>query len=139
MADVLTKKQRSFNMSQIRSKDTKPEIKIRKQLYKKGIGGYRVHYKLFGKPDIVFPAKKIVVFIDGCFWHKCPKCFIEPETRKEFWMKKIKGNVDRDHKVNIKLKKEGWKVLRYWEHEIKKSPERVVLKIIKKLKHINFY
>ncbi|OQX22701.1 MAG: very short patch repair endonuclease [Candidatus Altiarchaeales archaeon A3] len=138
MADVLTKKQRSFNMSQIKSKDTKPEIKIRKQLYKKGIRGYRVHYKLFGKPDIVFPAKKIVIFIDGCFWHKCPKCFIESETRKEFWMKKIEGNVDRDHKVKVKLKKEGWTVLRYWEHEIKKSPEQVALKIIKKLKHINF-
>jgi DNA mismatch endonuclease (patch repair protein) len=134
MADVLTKEQRSFNMSQVRARDTKPEIKIRKELYKNGIRGYRVNYKLFGKPDIVFPTKKIVVFIDGCFWHKCPKCFKEPETRKEFWIKKIEGNINRDKEVNVRLKKEGWKVLRYREHEVKKSPGRVASKIIKKLK-----
>ncbi|MEO0128601.1 MAG: very short patch repair endonuclease [candidate division WOR-3 bacterium] len=134
MTDVLTKEQRSFNMSQIKGKNTKPEVLLRRLLYSKGIRGYRIHYKLSGKPDVVFTKKKIAIFIDGCFWHKCPVCFITPETRTEFWMKKIEDNVKRDKTVNKKLEKEGWTVLRFWEHEIKKSPGSVVSKIIRWLK-----
>jgi len=118
-------------MSQIRAKDTKPEMIIRKLLCREGIRGYRVHYRLLGKPDIVFPRKKIAVFIDGCFWHKCPVCFVEPETRKKFWMKKIEGNVKRDKEVNRFLKDKGWKVLRFWEHEVRKNPKKVLFKIAK--------
>jgi len=134
MTDVLTKKQRSFNMSQIKGKNTKPEVILRRLLYSKGIRGYRIHYKIFGKPDIVFIKKKIVIFIDGCFWHKCPVCFVKPETRMEFWMEKIEKNVERDKTVNKNLEKEGWVVLRFWEHEIDKSPDRVVSKIVQWLK-----
>jgi DNA mismatch endonuclease, patch repair protein len=130
MVDVLTPDQRKFNMSRIRAIDTKPEIKLRKLLRSEGVRGYRIHYKLPGKPDIVFTKKKIAIFIDGCFWHKCPECFHEPETRKEFWMKKIQSNIDRDHKVRGHLKEEGWTVVRIWEHEIKKEPEKAVKKII---------
>jgi len=133
MADVLTKEQRSYNMSRIKGKNTKPELLLRKLLFRKGVRGYRIHYRLVGKPDLVFPSKKVVVFIDGCFWHKCPKCFIEPETRKEFWINKIEGNVKRDKEVNKILKKEGWKVLRFWEHEIKTKPDKIVSRIIKEL------
>lgn len=133
MTDVLTKEQRSYNMSQIRGKNTKPELLLRKLLFNRGIRGYRIHYKLVGKPDIVFPSKKVVVFVDGCFWHKCPKCFIEPETRKEFWMSKINGNVKRDKEVNKILKKDGWRVLRFWEHEVKIIPDQIVSKIIRAL------
>jgi DNA mismatch endonuclease, patch repair protein len=130
MADVLTPVQRKYNMSRIKGKNTGPELKLRKLLYASGVRGYRIHYKLSGKPDIVFTKKKIAIFIDGCFWHKCPVCFQEPETRKEFWMKKIQSNIDRDKKVDEKLKNDGWKVIRIWEHEIRKRPKNVVSKIL---------
>ena len=130
MADVHTQEQRTYNMSCIRGKNTGPELTLRKILFAEGFRGYRIHYDLPGKPDIVFTKKKIAIFIDGCFWHKCPLCFHEPETRKEFWMKKIQSNVDRDKKVNELLKNDGWTVIRIWEHEIKKEPENAVNKII---------
>jgi len=100
MTDVLTQAQRKYNMSRIRAKNTGPEVRLRKMLFAAGVRGYRIYYKLPGKPDIVFIKKKVAIFVDGCFWHKCPICFQEPETRKEFWMKKIQSNVDRAAKVN---------------------------------------
>ncbi len=130
MTDVLTPEQRKLNMSRIRAKDTSPEKKLRQMLREKGIRGYRIHYNLPGKPDMVFVRKKIAIFIDGCFWHKCPVCFREPETRKEFWMKKIQSNVMRDEKINTQLKEQGWHVIRIWEHEIRKEPEKVTASII---------
>lgn len=133
MTDVLTREQRTFNMSKIRGKNTGPEIKLRKLLWSQGIRGYRIHYNLPGKPDIVFTKKKIAIFIDGCFWHKCPVCFQVPETRKEFWIKKIYSNVERDKKVNKQLKAEGWTVMRFWEHDIRKKPDNVIKKIKKKM------
>ncbi len=129
MTDVLTPSQRKHNMSRIRGKNTGPEIKLRKLLWSHGIRGYRIHYNLLGKPDIVFIKKKIVIFIDGCFWHKCPVCFQEPETRKEFWMKKIRSNVEHDSKVNEQLLNEGWTIIRFWEHDVRKNPEQVIGKI----------
>jgi DNA mismatch endonuclease (patch repair protein) len=116
-------------MSRIRAKNTGPEVRFRKLLFANGIRGYRIHYKLTGKPDIVFTKRKIAIFIDGCFWHKCPVCFQEPETRKEFWMKKIQSNIERDKKVNEKLREDGWTVIRIWEHEIRKNPFQVLEKI----------
>jgi DNA mismatch endonuclease, patch repair protein len=133
MTDVLTREQRTFNMSKIRGKNTGPEVKLRKLLWSQGIRGYRIHYNLPGKPDLVFTKKKIAIFIDGCFWHKCPVCFQEPKTRKEFWMKKIHSNVERDKKVNEQLKVEGWTVMRFWEHDIRKKPDNVIKKIKKKM------
>jgi DNA mismatch endonuclease, patch repair protein len=129
MTDVLTLAQRKLNMSRIKAKNTGPEIKLRKLLSAHDIRGYRIHYNLPGKPDIVFTKKKIAIFIDGCFWHKCPVCFQEPETRKEFWMKKIQSNIDRDKKVNDQLKDDGWTVMRFWEHDVRKNPEVIVKKI----------
>ena len=133
MTDVLTREQRTFNMSKIRGKNTGPEIKLRKLLWSQGLRGYRIHYNLPGKPDIVFTKKKIAIFIDGCFWHKCPICFQEPETRKEFWMKKIQSNVERDKTVNEQLKVDGWTVMRFWEHDIRKKSDNVIKKIKKKM------
>ena len=130
MTDILTPSQRKYNMSRIRGKNTGPEIKLRKLLWTQGVRGYRIHYRLLGKPDIIFTKKKIAIFIDGCFWHKCPVCFQEPETRKEFWMKKIGSNVERDLKNTRQLQEEGWTVLRFWEHEIRKTPDEVIEKIL---------
>ena len=129
MTDVLTPEQRRKNMSRIRGKNTSPEMKLRKMLWESGLRGYRVHYKLPGKPDIVFTRKKVVVFVDGCFWHKCPVCFRPPETNAEFWNEKLQKNVERDLRVTQELETLGWVVLRFWEHEIKKTPEDVVKRI----------
>jgi len=131
MTDVHTKKQRSYNMSMIKGKNTEPELILRKLLSSNGIKGYRLNYRLTGKPDIVFSKYRLAIFIDGCFWHKCPKCFIQPENNKEFWKKKIKGNVKRDKTVNKLLKQEGWKVIRIWEHLLKKSPNQVYSRILR--------
>ena len=118
-------------MSRIRSKNTKPEVLLRKTLWNLGFRGYRIHNKdLPGKPDIVFKKKKIAIFIDGCFWHKCPLDFQEPKTNTEYWMKKIQANVDRDKKVNEQLRNDGWVVVRIWEHSMRKEPEKTVKRII---------
>ncbi len=119
MTDVLTRKQRSYCMSRIRAKNTQPEFLLRQAISSAGIKGYRLHYKLTGKPDIVFPKRKITIFIDGCFWRKCPRCFTKPATNKRFWKRKIESNVKRDKFVNAELGKRGWRILRIWEHEVR--------------------
>lgn len=129
MADVLSDEQRKLNMSRIRGKNTTPEIKFRKILYARGFRGYRIHPDLPGKPDIAFTRYKLAIFIDGCFWHRCPVDFKEPETRKDFWVKKINSNVERDQKVNLELQSMGWTVLRIWEHEIRKDPEAPIQRL----------
>lgn len=115
-------------MSRIRSKNTTIEIKFRKLLWNKGYRAYRIKNKIIGKPDVYFPTKKIAVFIDGCFWHKCPKCYIESKSNKKYWVPKIKRNVERDRKINSELKKQKIKVTRIWEHEIKKDIGKPFLK-----------
>lgn len=120
MADVLTKKQRSYCMSQIRGKNTKPEVILRKALWSAGLR-YRIKNKLPGKPDLVYPTLKVAIFIDGCFWHRCPIHFQAPKSRASFWEKKIQGNVARDQRNNELLQSDGWLVVRVWEHEIKES------------------
>jgi DNA mismatch endonuclease Vsr len=131
MTDVLTPEQRKKNMSRIKGKNTTPEIKLRKILFSHGIRGYRVHYPLPGKPDIVFIRKRIAIFVDGCFWHKCPQCYREPDIRKEFWVSKIQGNVERDNKINEILMNQGWTVIRFWEHDIRKNPNQVLEKLFR--------
>lgn len=129
-------------MSKIRSKDTKLEkcfLKlISSALYPKGIR-YRKHYaKLLGKPDIAFVNKKVAVFIDGDFWHGYKFKKRKEQLPKKYWIKKINGNIARDRKINRKLKKIGWKVVRIWEHEIKKNPTKAISRIEKALvKKIN--
>ena len=121
-------------MSHIRSQWTSQEVKIHNYLKGNKIK-HKMHPKLDGNPDILLINTKTLVFLHGCFWHKCPKCFIEPETRKKFWKEKLNGNVKRDREVNRLLEKEGWKVLRFWEHQIRKSAEKAAKKIMQELKH----
>lgn len=106
MTDVLTPKQRSFCMSQIRGRDTKPEIWLRKQLWALGLR-YTLESRLPGKPDMVFPRYRVVVFVDGCFWHGCPKHLVKPKTNRSFWLKKINLNRVRDRKVTSGEKGSG--------------------------------
>lgn len=125
MVDVHTPEQRSKNMSAIKAKNTKPEIQLRKLLWSSGLR-YRLKNKLPGKPDLVFPSKKLAIFVDGCFWHQCPSHFKMPATRTDFWDKKIKFNIARDKVVNAQLQELGWTVLRFWEHEVKQTSDKVI-------------
>jgi DNA mismatch endonuclease (patch repair protein) len=131
MADILTKEQRSYNMSMIKGGNTKPEIRLKSFLASKGLKGYKTGSKLPGKPDIVFPGYRLAVFVDGCFWHKCQRHFVIPQTNRKFWLDKINGNVKRDRLMNQKLRKAGYSVLRFYEHSIKRDLNRCYMKIYK--------
>ncbi len=104
-----------------KSKDTKPELAIRKALWQAGIRGYRLHWKKApGKPDIAFPGKKLAIFLNGCFWHRCPKCKLSmPKNNSDFWVLKFERNVERDQQKIDSLKKLNWKVIVIWECEMK--------------------
>ena len=136
--DNLSREDRRKNMQHIRSKDTVPELLVMKELKRRKIYFAKHVNKIIGKPDIVFRRKKIVVFIDSDFWHYNPKKFIMPTTNTIYWQEKIYKNRKRDKLVNKSLKKDGWTVLRYWESDIKKDKNKVVDKIIKKLKNTNY-
>ena len=86
------------------------------------VTGWRRHLPLPGKPDFAFPKQKVAVFVDGCFWHGCPKCYTRPKTNRKFWDKKREDNMARDKRVNRQLRRKGWKVIRIWQHALKKSP-----------------
>lgn len=127
--DVLTKKQRHKNMSHIRSKNTKPEILLRKALWHCGLR-YRKNYKkLPGTPDIAITRYRIAIFVDGDFWHARGHEEHPGEqigTNKDFWQKKLKRNIERDKEVNDELTESGWLVLRFWESDIKKDLQKCV-------------
>lgn len=117
MVDVHNKKTRSYNMSMIRSKNTKPEIIVRKFLFGNGFR-YKLHDKMLpGKPDLVFPKYKTVIFIHGCFWHGHEGCkyFVIPKTRRKWWLEKINRNKHLDTENSGKLKKLGWKIITIFE------------------------
>lgn len=123
MADVHSDKTRSYNMSQIKGKDTKSEIFVRKYLFSKGFR-YLINDKRYpGHPDIVLPKYKTVIFVNGCFWHihKGCKYFVWPENNKYFWRIKLLSNVARDQKNYNKLTALGWKVIIIWECELQKG------------------
>lgn len=123
MADNHTKEIRSYNMSRIRSKNTKPEEMVRKYLFSQGFRYRKNDTRLPGNPDIVLPKYKTVIFVNGCFWHKHENCkfFVWPKTNEDFWRTKISANVSRDQE-NIKLLSElGWNVIVIWECELKKQ------------------
>ena len=130
MPDKFDKKTRSAIMSRIRSKNTSLEVNFRKILWKNGFGHYRIHYNLPGKPDVVYVSRKIVIFIDGDFWHGYNWKKLGKIPPKKYWQEKIQKNIDRAKKYNRQLRKDGWTVLRFWEHDIIKNP----IKSIKKIK-----
>ena len=133
--DVLTKEQRTKNMKAIKGKDTKIEIRLRKAIWNKGYR-YRKNYnKLIGKPDIVLPKYKIVIFCDSEFWHgkNWEEKKYSIKTNSEFWIKKIEGNIKRDKEVTKKLQDDGWIVLRFWGDDILKNLESCVERIEKNI------
>lgn len=128
--DVMSPQQRSHCMSRIRGKDTQPEMALRSALWSAGLR-FRIHYPIAGKPDIVFPRARTVVFVDGCFWHGCRQHGVEPKSNSAFWRKKIGRNVERDEAVSAVLASHGWSVLRYWEHEVNTELPRVIHEILR--------
>ena len=128
MTDVLTPSQRSYCMSRIRSKNTGPELKLRRTLFRNGLR-YKVKSLLAGKPDIVFSRARVVIFVDGCFWHGCPDHSRKPRTNAEYWGPKIEKNISKDAKVTLSLVRDGWFVIRLWEHQIKDDVEGCAFKI----------
>ena len=127
MADVLTKKQRSYNMSQIRSRDTRPEMAVRSIVHRMGYR-FRLHARdLPGKPDIVLPRHEKIIFVHGCYWHmhRCRYGRVIPATNTEFWQNKRMGNVARDRKNLRKLRRDGWSVLVVWECWLR-DPDKLV-------------
>src|SRR5205085_8640731 len=104
------------------------------QIFKKhSIVGWRRQTKVFGKPDFIFPGKHIAIFVDGCFWHSCPRHKSQPASNSEFWKTKLARNVARDKLVNRTLKRQGWQVMRIWQHELLRRNESYLLRRIQKL------
>lgn len=129
MADVHSKKIRSYNMSQIKGRDTKPEIMVRKYLFSCGFR-YRLYSKkLPGSPDIILRKYRTVIFINGCFWHGHEGCqyFVVPKTRTDFWLNKINTNILNDKKNTVQLEAMGWHVITVWECELKKAKREETL------------
>jgi DNA mismatch endonuclease (patch repair protein) len=121
------------SMKSNRNRDTKPEILLRQSLWNSGLKGYRKNFnKLPGKPDIFFPRKKISIFINGCFWHQCPRCRPpRPKSNNAFWNRKLDNNIKRDKRNYSILKKQGIKVIIVWECELKSDLKKVINKIKK--------
>ncbi len=123
-APIPKNEQTSRTMSAIKAKNTKPELLLRKVLWQSGIRGYRLHWKKApGRPDIAFPGKKIAIFVNGCFWHRCSYCNPAiPKVNIEFWEEKFRRNVERDQKKIQELENDDWRTLIIWECQLKRDP-----------------
>ena len=129
MADVFTRQKRSQVMSRIRSQGNKEtEVALLSILRTNKISGWRRHLPLPGKPDFTFRKEKLVLFVDGCFWHGCPSCYRRPSSRTSYWDRKFRRNKRRDREVGRVLEIKGWRVIRIWHHELRRR-ERVAGKI----------
>lgn len=119
---IPTTPERSRIMSAIRSAGNRStEQRLVQVMRRYKIKGWRRNYPLFGKPDFVFPRHKLIVFVDGCFWHGCPRCHKEPHTNSDYWREKIRQNALRDRRNSRKLRAAGWRVMRIWEHDLKRE------------------
>lgn len=135
MSDKLTPEKRSWNMSQIKGKDTKIEVEVRKYLFSKGYRFRKNDKRYPGKPDIVLPKYHVAIFVHGCFWHRHEGCkdATTPKTRTEFWLEKFDKNVKNDQIKQEKLRELGWKVIVIWECELKRSFQKTMDKVEKEL------
>ena len=128
MADKVSKETRSRIMASIKGRDTRPEITVRRILWRHGLR-YRTHDRtILGRPDISNKGKRLAIFVDGCFWHRCPKCYREPETNRDFWRSKVEENRRRREVVRDGLERQGFRVVEIWEHEAG-SPDAVMKKM----------
>ncbi len=139
MADVHTPEQRSYNMSRIRNKNTKPEELVRKYLFSQGFRYRKNDSRLPRKPDIVLPKYKTVIFVNGCFWHGHEGCryFVWPKNNAEFWKEKITRNIQRDKHNRELLSDQGWRIIEVWECELKKkSVQETLNRLVHELHNI---
>lgn len=127
--DVMSAEQRSALMGRIRGKNTLPEMALRRAVWKLGLR-YRLHRRI-GRitPDMVFVGARVAVFVDGCFWHRCPLHGVMPKGNAAFWHTKLIGNVRRDAETNAALTSGGWAVLRFWEHEVQESAQMCAMRV----------
>jgi DNA mismatch endonuclease (patch repair protein) len=136
MSDVFTKAKRSEVMSRIRGRGNKDtELALAKLFRRHKITGWRRHQPVFGKPDFIFPKSKLAVFVDGCFWHGCPKHATKPKNNRAFWHRKLSANKARDRLVNQTLRRAGWRVFRIWEHDLARKNELRLLRRIQRFLH----
>lgn len=132
MTDRISKEHRSWNMSRIQGKDTRPEVKVRSWLFRRGFRFRKNDVRYPGKPDVVLPRYHTVIFINGCFWHHhegCRYAYI-PKSRTEFWIRKFKTNQVNDKLHRDRLKEMGWKVITIWECELKQDFENVMNRVM---------
>jgi DNA mismatch endonuclease, patch repair protein len=125
MPDVFSKSKRSEVMSRVRSRGNKDtEVALAKLFRRNKITGWRRNQKVFGKPDFIFPKIRLALFVDGCFWHGCPKHGTQPKGNRAFWKNKFARNKARDVLVTRTLRRSGWRVLRIWEHDLHRAAKR---------------
>lgn len=123
---------RSQLMARVRGRGNKSTEEKLAQLFRKaGITGWRRHLRLPGTPDFAFPKRRFALFVDGCFWHGCPRCYTRPKTNRAFWDKKVRDNRARDRRVTRELQDRGWSVLRIWSHSLRRDEMAVLAKIIR--------
>lgn len=133
MPDVFTKAKRSEVMSRIRGRGNKDtELALANIFREQRITGWRRNQQIFGRPDFIFQKLKLAIFVDGCFWHGCPKHATQPKNNRMFWRRKLSANRRRDSVVNRALRKAGWRVLRIWEHELAGKNEFRLLRRIQR-------
>jgi len=134
MADNWSRKKRSEVMGKVRSTGNKStELKLIKILRQSNIKGWRRNQALPGRPDFIFRSRRVVIFVDGCFWHGCPLCYRRPKSNQAFWDEKVRKNKKRDETVNRELREKGWNVVRIWEHELK-DPDSVAQRVFDALR-----
>jgi DNA mismatch endonuclease (patch repair protein) len=132
MPDIFTKAKRSEVMSRIRGRGNKDtELALVALFRRHRIRGWRRHTAVFGKPDFVFLECRVTVFVDGCFWHGCPRCYRRPDSNQKYWDKKFRRNRQRDRFVSRELRKRGWRVFRIWAHQLRND-----LTVIRRLRRI---
>jgi len=129
MVDIFAKAERSRIMARVRGRDNvSTELLVVKLFRSNGVTGWRRQPSLFGKPDFAFPKARVAVFVDGCFWHGCPKCYRAPESSASFWRHKVRKNMERDLKVSRELRSQGWRVVRVRECQLP-TPTRFINRI----------
>jgi DNA mismatch endonuclease (patch repair protein) len=134
MVDVVDRATRSRYMAAVRSRGNRStEAKTVALLRLHRLAGWRRHYPVAGTPDFCWPEKTLAVFIDGCFWHGCPRCYNTPKSNIRYWKRKVESNRARDRKVNAALRRRGWLVIRVWECELKKAPSKFLGRIMRAL------
>jgi len=136
--DHVSKETRSAIMRAVRSEHVRStEWRFRAALISKAIKGWRMHEEsLPGTPDFVFLNHKLAIFVDGCFWHGCPKCYRRPRSNRKYWDKKVSNNISRDRRNRKSLSKLGWHIMKIWEHDVLANTGQICLKINKKLRNL---